>query len=673
MDRVAHLFQNSIEALFVEIIGGVGVVVLIFFLFGIPSHVFRSIRAFFSSRRLEKKLSQGPFDNGTISRAIKYYVRPMCSNADPSVEEEPLQAISKVREPLFKFLDRYLSHSDGRRKYLLLLADSGMGKTSFFINYFHYRNRYLSRRKNVCLVSLAQSDCMQHISRIDRKESIDLFLDALDEDVAAYGRVVERITELLKHSELFRSVIISCRTQFFVDDDEIPSDTGLFVMAPVAAGESKKYTFQKIYLSPFDDSQIHAYLRRRYPGPFHSSDRARAFALVKQVPALSVRPMLLAHMPEIVSSRVPVTTSADVYSAMVDAWLLRESSWIRPDDLRVFSCRLAVDFYVNKSSRGAESALPEEIGMLARSWGYNLDLGYLTSRSLLNRSSNGRYKFAHRSIMEFFVVESIFSGLKLNKSVLTDQMVLFLLQKVGFWCVEAKKFFTGKTVQVECINPVTHLGYATDYRLFHPVDLVLNMPSFMRVRVKSYMGKQVSKSLADALHHISDMANYYSIGGVRLSILRFKYDGINDVLCNATVWLRNGAILVAMTIDKNQLVDDWGADFFSLIRCGEAMVSIDGTTGNAEVAVRNNLRADEVLDFFNRPSRNSSSVSFSYGDECSLKISTHESFLSVDSSLCEYGLLGSVNVSIISNDAGLLLAPRAYGAEKVGHPRFLGA
>ena len=73
------------------------------------------------------------YDEATIRRATQYYVQPYGANVDPAQEAEMRHA-AVVPGPLFPAIDQYLSdqsrHSASVR-HLLLLADSGMGKTSF--------------------------------------------------------------------------------------------------------------------------------------------------------------------------------------------------------------------------------------------------------------------------------------------------------------------------------------------------------------------------------------------------------------------------------------------------------------------------------------------------------------------------------------------------------------
>jgi hypothetical protein len=80
-------------------------------------------------RFLTKKLHEGPFDTRTIERATRYYIRPKCSNIDPGPEKEIRHALVATRENLFDKIDYFLDHDDSPR-HVLILADSGTGKTS---------------------------------------------------------------------------------------------------------------------------------------------------------------------------------------------------------------------------------------------------------------------------------------------------------------------------------------------------------------------------------------------------------------------------------------------------------------------------------------------------------------------------------------------------------------
>jgi hypothetical protein len=533
------------------------IVALLIWLTGLPRKGFTKVAAYISARRLAHVLRQGPFDSGTIGRAVQYYVRPMCSTSDPSIEAEPAQALITPRESLFKVLDRFLGQSVDRRKHLLLLADSGMGKTSFLLNYFAARGpKVLGGNRNIQLISLAQNDCDQLIDAIpiDHRRSVDLFLDALDEDQHAYGRVRERVAEIVKRCHRFRSVVITCRSQFFASDDEIPVETGLYKAAPVPANESKVYCFRRLYLSPFDDDQIDEYLKRRYPGVLNAKQRSEARRVVKKIPALSVRPMLLAHLPDIMRTDSAIHYPVDVYGAMVDAWLVRESSWVFPDKLRNFSERLAIDLYFNSGKRDGEAALPEEICALAIAWGIDLDPAHLTSRSLLNRTSDGRYKFAHRSIMEFFVANYLIYGDISQPVEITDQIAQFITQRLGCWDVDAGNLFAYSRVDLEHIEPESRLGYDTDCNLFAAAGDGVSVQRLMEVRVSEIGSRFSDLSLSSVIIQCSEVAAWNSASNPVEVVLRFApSDWSEKMVCNCTMWHENAAVLVKLVLDRKSL------------------------------------------------------------------------------------------------------------------------
>jgi hypothetical protein len=82
----------------------------------------------------------------------------------------------------------------------------------------------------------------------------------------------------------------------------------------------------------------------------------------------------------------------------------------------------------NGSSRGTQRLSRDELIRLAGIEHTALQTWQLTSRSLLNRDADGYYKFAHRSILEFFFVQAFIEGEQRCRSVKwTDMMCdLFL-------------------------------------------------------------------------------------------------------------------------------------------------------------------------------------------------------------------------------------------------------
>ncbi|CBN57514.1 MULTISPECIES: NACHT domain-containing protein [Kamptonema] len=393
--------------------------------------LYSTFKEFKDCKILTEKLSRGAYDKETIQQSTKYYISPKCSNIDPAQEEEVRQALMATRESLFDKIDYFLDH-DSSKRHLLILADSGTGKTSFVLNYYAYNlRRSQNKSQNLFLVPLGLKDADTQISEYENKNETVIFLDALDEDTKAIEDHRTRIRYLMDACRDYKRVIITCRTQFFPNDEEMPVETGIARLGPRKAGEKGVYEFWKLYLSPFDDNDIDLYLQKRFPF-WLSSERKKAKELAYRIKSLSVRPMLLAHIPDVIESGYKITQSYQLYQLMVDAWLERESSWVSKSELGEYSERLAVNLYVNREKRGMERIPYEELEGLANEWNSNLIQWQLSGRSLLNRDAQGNYKFAHRSIMEYLYVKRLLQGdFDCSGVILTDQMKRFLIEIIA--------------------------------------------------------------------------------------------------------------------------------------------------------------------------------------------------------------------------------------------------
>lgn len=284
-----------------------------------------------------------------------------------------------------------------------------MGKTSLLLSYYA-RNlrRRKSKRHRIALVHLGTRDADARIEAITERRRTALFLDAFDEDTRAIRDHRSRIRELIALTEGFRRIVITSRTQFFPSDEEIPQDTGILKIG--ARGmERATYEFRKLYLAPFSDQMVNEYLRKRF-SLRQIAVRRQATALIKKVPLLTVRPMLLTHIPDLIGTKIPLRTAYDIYEQMVQKWYEREAPWVDPPSLSAFSLRLAVDIFVKRAIRGSEQISASELRPFAKSWSIPLDDWQLRGRSLLNRDAVGNFKFAHRSIMEFLVARVIIEG-----------------------------------------------------------------------------------------------------------------------------------------------------------------------------------------------------------------------------------------------------------------------
>ena len=287
-----------------------------------------------------------------------------------------------------------------------------MGKTSFLLNYYAYHWRSRRRKRfHVLLVPLNQPDSDKRIENIplERRNETVLCLDALDEDRQAIQDHRQRLGNLVGLTQGFRTVIITCRTQFFPKEEEIPTETGILKVGAKDLIESGVYYFHKLYLAPFTDAQVERYLQRRFP-IWRYRQRRAARAIVAKIHDLVARPMLLAHVPDLVNVNTKIDYSFQIYEEMVTRWLEREKAFVQDSAaLREFSERLAVDLVVNRSNRQMERMPEAELKPLADQYGIHLEAWQLRGRSLLNRDAVGNYKFAHRSIMEYLFVKGFLS------------------------------------------------------------------------------------------------------------------------------------------------------------------------------------------------------------------------------------------------------------------------
>lgn len=379
---------------------------------------------------LNKNLTPFGYTNSDVFKATEYYVVPKFQNVSPTEDDEPgasyiASAKSKIM-PLF--INDVFKRDKLDEKFFLVLADTGMGKTSFMINLFiRYKNKkglfFSPFNYEIKLLPLGNPDTFEKIRAISDKEKTILLLDAFDEDILALDRHEERMDEIIAIVKDFRFIVITCRTQFFPSDKEEPHRTKYFTF-----GESnKEYKFQKIYLSAFDNQDIKKYLRKRF-GFSLLPKYKKAKLIADKSPSLVVRPLLLSYIEDIIESNKTITNTVDIYEALIDKWIDREAN--KPgiiqkygskekykDVLYAFSEKLAWNLYENRKERGGyfidkDEKLPDSVELQMEDIEkiYLLTESEKRSKSLLNRNSVGRYKFSHKSILEFFLAKILANG-----------------------------------------------------------------------------------------------------------------------------------------------------------------------------------------------------------------------------------------------------------------------
>ena len=391
---------------------------------------FKSILIFISNQKFktifinhEKEGLIKSFQYQDFEVAKKDYIVPNCSNIDPTNSDQFSSNVG-VSQNVYDALDNELKAET--KKHILILADSGMGKTTLLINYY----KRLNEKKRVALLSLSRSDVEQSIKNILRQQETILLLDAFDEDTNAIRDFDKRMAEIMTASQDFMAVLVTCRTQFFLNDSSIPTQTGIARVGSRKTSVPSYYEWKTVYLLPFDDTQVNKYIKSSIPF-FKSSERKKARDVVSKIPELALRPMLLSLVPDLIKANQEISEVWELYEFMVSQWANREKHWIDETNLITFSTKLAVDLFLNRERRQAERISLDELERLINVSSSNIEKWSLTGRSLLNRDSGGNFKFAHRSIMEYLFIKAFTEGHKECSTVKWTDMMCELFISLG--------------------------------------------------------------------------------------------------------------------------------------------------------------------------------------------------------------------------------------------------
>ena len=356
-------------------------------------------------RKLKKRLPD--FTIQEIRQRIGYYIWPECQSVDPAQSDEVMHTVA-IRNSLRSTMDRMLMEDTGH-KHFILLADTGMGKTSFLLNYFaHYLRRW-HKPYHMELISVGASVFEDRLKGISGPENTVLLLDAFDADIQAIQEPQRRLQDIMGQTGNFHRVIITCRTHLFPKDKETRENKGIFKATKKASADGESgLTFYKLYLSPMNDEQVHACLKMRFPNR-EKRRRRKAQEILDNIPDFSLRPLSLTFIDDLIDSGKPFKNAFQIYQAIVNAWLDREEKAVSDRDaLSGFLDKLAVVFFLNFEKGIGERISHHEIESLAERFGIKpSDLQLKTDRSLLIRDDRGDYKFAHPSIAKFLFAQRL--------------------------------------------------------------------------------------------------------------------------------------------------------------------------------------------------------------------------------------------------------------------------
>lgn len=430
-----------------------------------------------------------------------YYVSTRAQDVDPCEQEEIRENNGKFFSVLlipFFMKEAFSDSSAGR--FFLVLADSGMGKTTFLLRL--YKECLVSgrfwRRKRVKLISLSSPKCFEHIEAIEDKENTILLLDALDENNDAINNCDEFLKKLIAASCDFKRIVITCRTQFFPSLKDEPFQTGIIL-------PDHRTEIVKKYLAPFSDDEVKKYLKMRFR--FNRKLQKKAFKIVQKVPTVMARPLILNWIDLLCDSNSGYKHSFEIYNTIIEKWIEREN--LAKGDYRLFELSLAIaDEMLNAQSTTISA---KKVDKIAKSKKLDLRPIIAKSRSLLNRNGKGEYKFAHRSFFEFFVIFGIFQKMRIPDEMTSilhwEGTKRFLLEML------LSSAELSNSEQIACINE--RLSYHKDVTGCEDVIDFIQNSQLELGYTNSDMGFEVT---ATAKYNENESANGHNKGIFRIPI-----------------------------------------------------------------------------------------------------------------------------------------------------------
>lgn len=340
--------------------------------------------------------------------SLRYYIATTGQQIDPCENEEIGETNEcKITKKLVPFFIKEVFKNKVQNQYFAILGDSGMGKTTFMIQLFKSYKRKFLKKYRIEFLPLSYQICLSEINNIKKPESTILLLDGLDENPDALENYDMFMEELLKATQGFYKVVITCRTQFFPNKQSEPYEVG-YIRIPFNMN-NKKNRFYKIYVSPFEEKDIMHFLRKKYPFLINAEKRKRAWRVISKSPYLMVRPMLLSYIDDLIQGDNEYRHIYQIYEQLTGNWMRREN--IPYLKLCEFTRITARHMYENNSNHIKK----DEISAICKRYEVNLREIEAKSRSLLNRNGIGDYKFAHKSIYEYFLAKEAMENVEFRE------------------------------------------------------------------------------------------------------------------------------------------------------------------------------------------------------------------------------------------------------------------
>lgn len=411
------------------------------------------------------------FNYKNVKQSTKLFIQTQGQSYTPTHEEEPDESTKFIVKKLLIpwFLKTAFNEKKASNKFYLILGDSGMGKTTFLINlYISYVSQFTKKHK-IKLIPFGDDRIISHLTELGKKQdeakNTFLLLDAFDEfkgllhpdrpdGLTDDERFRKRLDEIIELTRDFREIVITSRTQYFPGQEEKPYELKI-----PRFDDEGFHTLAKLYISPFESNEIEKYLNKKY-GILKFWNRKKkqiAKGIVEASPKLMVRPMLLAYIDYLVDSKQIFATTYQIYETLIEKWIEREANKRKnenttrekfKDDLYVFSKQTALTIYRNQKYTGTLSIDKDTATTLCNTENLNLKDYEITGQSLLTRDANHNWKFAHKSILEFFLAKQCLEDNEFAKKFEftgMDMANTFFIEKGGVQMI----FVKGDNLKIE--------------------------------------------------------------------------------------------------------------------------------------------------------------------------------------------------------------------------------
>jgi len=333
----------------------------------------------------------------------KYYIEPECQDSNPADHPEEDHPVTK--SPIMTLIDNFFkyTHAQLGGNQMIILSDAGMGKTALLTMLkLKHLDSLLIKDKDCILKKLGKTT-LDEIAKIENKPDTILLLDSLDEDIEAFGRVRDRLVDILKATQDFHKTIITCRTQFFPDSDPFNLSGRVKISGFVCPAK---------YLSFFSSQKVEEYIKKRFPKKyvcfFDTQKIEAAQKVMAKMGLLRCRPMLLSYIEDLMERpKIEKASEYHVYDALVQGWLNRQKSKPNADVTVEALLKASIILATVMQSHGKRTISEHSLDTLINQMTAVLPVTKIEieGKSLINCNSEKHYRFSHYSIQEFLVAK----------------------------------------------------------------------------------------------------------------------------------------------------------------------------------------------------------------------------------------------------------------------------